>query len=888
MVPRRVFFSHTSELSRFPEGRSFVAAAESAVKRAGDAPVDMAYFTARDSKPATYCREQVRRCQVYVGIIGFRYGSPVRDEPEVSYTELEFAEATDAGLERLVFLLDDKATGLPLPRSALFDTAYGDRQDAFRCRLRESGLTVQKVGNPDELELLLLQALQTSALDREADAPAAGTTYGDLPGLPVVVGREGEVARVVEGLAALPPVSVPVLGAPGIGKSTVCVAALHDAQVIARFGHRRWFVRCDGAEDADSLLAAVAAELDVTVDGSGSLTAAVCAALDGSPAVLALDNLETPWTADPLGTEELLCRLAARPGTALVATIRGTARPGRLAWGESVAVAPLPLSQARQVFLNIAGAAFATDSDLDDLLGALDGVALAVELLAHAAQGQPDLADLARRWQHERTALLQRHGGGRRELSVPVSVELSLAGPPMTPEALRLLTVLGRLPDGIAHLDLDALLPDAGPRAAAVLRQTGLAYDQTGRLRTLAPIREHIATTRSPHDADRDRTLAFYCRLASREGEKVGTSTGARAVEQLLPETGNILRMLETAVERGQTDTLTRAVLGLLEYMRFTGALTPALLHPTTTAIDTHGTPLQRASLHRRLGELARSRDDNDAAERHYRHALDLYEQSGRLLGQANATLGLGDLARARSDYDAAERHYRHAFDLYEQTGSLLGQANTTLGLGHLARARSDYDAAERHYRHAFDLYEQTGSSQVIIGFSRTEANTTLGQANATLGLGDLACARDDYDAAERHYRHALDLYEQTGSLLGQANTTLGLGHLARARDDYDAAERHYRHALDLYEQIGSLLGQANTTNGLGHLARARSDYDTAEQHNSQDERVMADLSSMSPKDRARYLLQLRLNEEDEMGVLLTQLQALRHQTAMSIIDNIR
>jgi Domain of unknown function (DUF4062) len=122
-----VFVSHTSELREFPWGRSYAAAVERAVSACGHVVVDMADFPAADRPPAELDAERVRSCDVYVGVLGTRYGSPVRGQPEMSYTEHEFDTATAAGLERLVFLLDTEAQETGIPPSGLIDLEFGAR-----------------------------------------------------------------------------------------------------------------------------------------------------------------------------------------------------------------------------------------------------------------------------------------------------------------------------------------------------------------------------------------------------------------------------------------------------------------------------------------------------------------------------------------------------------------------------------------------------------------------------------------------------------------------------------------------------------------------------------------------------------------------------------------
>src|SRR5512133_74724 len=240
--PRRVFLSHTAELRRYPAGRSFVAAAQDAVIKAGDA---------------------VAAADVFVLIAGFGYGSPVPDRPQLSYTELEHATAEQRGMPRLVFLLGEDTEG---PAALFADLEYGARQQAFRERLADSGVTTATVTSPAELETALLQAL--TALPRPDQqstlkGAAVGRRVWTIPAR--VRGFTGRAALLAELEVARrsgeATVVQAVTGMGGIGKTTAAIEYAHrhhDEFDVA------WWVPAENLALLPDRLAELALALDLT------------------------------------------------------------------------------------------------------------------------------------------------------------------------------------------------------------------------------------------------------------------------------------------------------------------------------------------------------------------------------------------------------------------------------------------------------------------------------------------------------------------------------------------------------------------------------------------------------------------------------------------------
>ena len=300
----RVFLSHTSELRKFPEGKSYVAEAERAISAAGHVIVDMAGFPATDHPAAQLCAERVRGCDVYVGVLGTRYGSPVRDKPEVSYTELEFDTATAAGLPRLVFLLDTAAADVGIPLAELIDNKFGARQEEFRRRVQASGLATQYFASPAALGQLVERSLRDLAETRQGrDQPPVKTVLRvwNIPARnPGFTGRDDLLDTVREQLLAGGKTVVYALhGMGGVGKT----------QLAAEYAHRfamaydlAWWVNSEQAGLIGDQFAALGLALGCVQAGAEIevVRAKVLAELrERARWLLVFDNAENPAEVTP-------------------------------------------------------------------------------------------------------------------------------------------------------------------------------------------------------------------------------------------------------------------------------------------------------------------------------------------------------------------------------------------------------------------------------------------------------------------------------------------------------------------------------------------------------------------------------------------------------------
>jgi tetratricopeptide (TPR) repeat protein len=639
------------------------------------------------------------------------------------------------------------------------------------------------------------------------------SSAGLLPPPPNMIGRRDQLRQLVDYiLTDKLPIVVP--GGPGMGKTTLAVAAAYEPKVEARFGPRRHFVNLEAVTSADAMVRAVATALGGKPTGSlDDARALIAAAAAPAPTLVILDNTETPWHADRNATEDQFARLGAIPGLTAVITHRGD-NPSIVSGKRQLPdIRKLPPDEAKALFVREAGGLFADDPDLDALVAELDGHPLSIVLVAAEADGRPTLVELLSDWQERKADLLRRGTGDNRLTSVRVSLELSLARLEARPDAKRLLGLVALLPAGLDKQHIPTILPDAQSRPERVLQQARLVDVVANRLTMLAPLRETASQLCLARPEDEDRHVDLILGMAA-DGGKAGRQDWQTVRERIEREEANLDAAVRLGTAKSRIETLARAAVGLAAYASFTGRASISAIEPAARGLLAKGHYREAADCIRSLGDIAFRRSDHDTARTFFEQARPLYVRVGSVVGEANCIRSLGDIALRRSDHDTARTFFEQARPLYVRVGGVLGEANCIHSLGNIALARSDPDTAQTLFEQARPLYVRVGD--------------VLGEANCIYSLGNIALRRSDHDTARTFFEQARPLYVRVGSVVGEANCIRSLGDIALRRFDHDTARTRYDEARPLYVRVGDVLGEANCIHSLGNIALARSDPDTA------------------------------------------------------------
>ena len=130
-------------------------------------------YVAADIRPLAKCRKDVEQCDVYIGLIAWRYGYiPENDNPEKkSITELEFQAARTAGRECLIFMLPPEAPWPAIWMDSNTGDAEAGKQIAQFRGLLEKSLLVSPFNNADQLAGLVNTAVSNWEKSKGEAAP---------------------------------------------------------------------------------------------------------------------------------------------------------------------------------------------------------------------------------------------------------------------------------------------------------------------------------------------------------------------------------------------------------------------------------------------------------------------------------------------------------------------------------------------------------------------------------------------------------------------------------------------------------------------------------------------------------------------------------------------
>ena len=548
----------------------------------------------------------------------------------------------------------------------------------------------------------------------------------------------GELIEKIVGFADnLEPLAL--IGAGGIGKTSIALTVLHHSRVKERFGENRRFIRCDQFPASRThFLARLSEVIGAGVENPEDLTP-LRPFLSSKKILIILDNAES--VLDPKGPNaqevySVMDELCEFKTIWLCITSRITTVPPRCKRPE---IPALSIEAACDIFCGIYGDS-GRSSIVNDLLNRLDFHALSITLLATTASHNAwDHDRLANEWDTQRTQVL--HTDYNKSLAT--TIELSLASPTfhsLGTDARGLLEIVAFFPQGINEKNLDWLFPTISNQKNIFDKfcVLSLTYRSSGFITMLAPIREYL-TPRYPQSspllcATRDH---YFNRLSV---DVHPDKPGFVETRWIVLEDINIEHLLDvfSSTDQDAGDFWGACVYFMDHLYWHKPRQTILRLKIEALADDHRSKPKCLPGLSGLFGKVGNYTEQ----KRLLTHTLELERRWGEEDQVAAALRFLSNVNRLLNLYEEGTQQAKEALQIFERIDDIKGQATCLNDLAWLLFYDKQLDAAQDAASRAIDLVVEKGQEFLVCQSHRV--------------LGKICGSKGEKDKAVHHLKTAL------------------------------------------------------------------------------------------------------------------------------------
>jgi predicted ATPase/class 3 adenylate cyclase len=644
---------------------------------------------------------------------------------------------------------------------------------------------------------------------REDFPPLKTLTATSLPALHHrLVGRADALARV-ERLLADGVRLVTVIGPGGAGKSRLAL------EVAARAAIERpvHLVGLAPVSDAELVPSAIARAIGARESGTRSVLEAVADTLNGSAALLYLDNLEHL----PAAATQVAELIDLVPDLQVLTTSR---TPLRLTTEHVLPLDPLSTDDATTLFVELAaarGVLLHEDAlaSVREICRRLDGLPLAIELVAARLAVLPPAEIL--RALGEGLALEMEGPVDLPERQRTLRAAIDWSYRRLSPSQRALHGALAVFADSASLADARTVA-EAGPEFLRDLEALvgwslvrGESSDGDVRLSMLETVREHARdrlTSEGLLEELRSRHAERFLALALEAEIELVRADQAQWLVRLEAEFDNIRTALDWLLSSGRAADALRAIAALERFLRSHGHISTArALLSMGLALGAEIPAVVRADALWTSARQAAAQSDWDAAVPPLEEALGLFREQRRGRELVFALAELGFVVLRRGETQRAEALCEEALAV---AGTLEDPRATSGALNILvevARAQGDRERALALAEEAVALRRTLGDEMLV--------------ADSTYHLGVAAFEFGDLDRADDAFETSLAVAVDLGDALYRAANLYMLGAISVLRDELTLASERLRESLSIYTELEDRRSTAECLCALGAYAAA-------------------------------------------------------------------